>query len=557
MAQGGARGPRAGLAGGREADPRAARLVHLAAPLVGGAGPARWQATGGEPPGGFLRGSLPLEGSCFSLPSRERQSAGRRTCSICTKWRSRVATNEKIGRDAKFNIDGIGNQSLTNAAYLFADTWRARPANRALTWSSLPLTKRSPGGTRPIASPALWPSPPGCLCSSFLGPYSSSSVVTRARWREATTFGLSCLAVLMISPLAWSHYYVFALPAVLFVLLRLQRQSRPLAACLAAAGFPMLTWMHYVLKPWCGPVGLLGLGTALWFVAVCAIVLFRTGPSNGRLRVPWTPGTQVQGTSYLILNSGGRVAPGNCSPGAPTDPYVPSRAYGSSRHEFATGRYTEWIAIGGGSGYRSSSRYELIPGNGPFAATPREPFPPDAGHHPPESRQSNRVACDSVVGEVTSQLLAQCVVLSRHRLMPVVPTPLRYRLQPPAESTGRCLSFHHRLPSQRPRPEVREPQQVKCPGGFPPICVRLLGAAIGPLERHQSRLVGVDRQSILGKSLGENRQDPAGVLFMGEPHDEVIRVANQERFPLEAWLHFAARTIGPARSAGTDSRVRG
>jgi len=55
-------------------------------------------------------------------------------------------------------------------------------------------------------------------------------------------------------------------------------------------------------------------------------------------------------------NLKGRVAPGNCSPGAPTDPYVPSQAYGSSRHEFATGRHTEWIAIGGGSGYRSSIR---------------------------------------------------------------------------------------------------------------------------------------------------------------------------------------------------------
>src|SRR5271157_513428 len=35
----------------------------------------------------------------------------------------------------------------------------------------------------------------------------------------------------------------------------------------------------------------------------------------------------------------GRVVPGDCSPGAPTDPYVPSQAYGSSRHEHATGRH--------------------------------------------------------------------------------------------------------------------------------------------------------------------------------------------------------------------------
>ncbi len=34
----------------------------------------------------------------------------------------------------------------------------------------------------------------------------------------------------------------------------------------------------------------------------------------------------------------GRVASGDCSPGAPTDPYVPFQAYGSSYHEHATGR---------------------------------------------------------------------------------------------------------------------------------------------------------------------------------------------------------------------------
>ena len=57
-----------------------------------------------------------------------------------------------------------------------------------------------------------------------------------------------------------------------------------------------------------------------------------------------------------------RVAPGDCSPRAPTDPYVPSRAYGSSRHELAAGRHTEWIATGGGSGYRPISRWNSSQG---------------------------------------------------------------------------------------------------------------------------------------------------------------------------------------------------
>ncbi len=86
---------------------------------------------------------------------------------------------------------------------------------------------------------------------------------------------------------------------------------------------------------------------------------------------------------------------------------------------------------------------------------------------------------------------------------------------------------------------MREPQQVECPGRFPPLLATLVRAALGPLQRHQPRLVGVNCQSILGKSLGEYRQDPPGVFFLGEPHDEVIRVANQERFPFQTWLYLA------------------
>ena len=41
---------------------------------------------------------------------------------------------------------------------------------------------------------------------------------------------------------------------------------------------------------------------------------------------------------------------------------------------------------------------ELIPGNGPLAATPREPFPPDAGHKPSESGQSHVAAVFAVSG---------------------------------------------------------------------------------------------------------------------------------------------------------------
>ena len=41
----------------------------------------------------------------------------------------------------------------------------------------------------------------------------------------------------------------------------------------------------------------------------------------------------------VVARVPGRVALGDCSPRAPTDPYVPFQAYGSSRHEHATGRH--------------------------------------------------------------------------------------------------------------------------------------------------------------------------------------------------------------------------
>ena len=68
-------------------------------------------------------------------------------------------------------------------------------------------------------------------------------------------------------------------------------------------------------------------------------------------------------------------------------------------------------------------------------------------------------------------------------------------------------------------------------------------ATIGPLERHQSCLVRMDRQIILGKALGEDRQDPAGIFFVGESHDEVVRVADQERSSFQPSLNIPLEPI--------------
>ncbi len=90
---------------------------------------------------------------------------------------------------------------------------------------------------------------------------------------QAATYGLACLAIALISPVAWSHYYVLWLPSVLFVPPWLVRRGH-LRAARAVATVPVgLIWVHYLATPWFGQFGLLGLGTLVWFLAVVTLLI--------------------------------------------------------------------------------------------------------------------------------------------------------------------------------------------------------------------------------------------------------------------------------------------
>ena len=86
--------------------------------------------------------------------------------------------------------------------------------------------------------------------------------------------GLACVATLVVSPVARGHYYVLFLPAVLFVPLWLlecgQRRQALRAALIPAA----LVALHYVLLKYAGRIGVLGIGTTIWYFAECARVIF-------------------------------------------------------------------------------------------------------------------------------------------------------------------------------------------------------------------------------------------------------------------------------------------
>src|SRR5271165_7358488 len=83
---------------------------------------------------------------------------------------------------------------------------------------------------------------------------------------------------------------------------------------------------------------------------------------------------------------------------------------------------------------------------------------------------------------------------------------------------------------------MREAQQVKGSWWSPRRQARPIPGAAGPLERHQTSLLRVDRQAVFLKALGQHVHHPSGIFLTGKAHDEVVRVADQERAPLEARL---------------------
>jgi len=85
----------------------------------------------------------------------------------------------------------------------------------------------------------------------------------------AAGFGLAGVATLVMAPIARAHYFVLLLPAVLFTSFWLLRQSRTRAAWVAAIVPTALSVAHYVALDPLGRMGLLGIGTMLWYGACC------------------------------------------------------------------------------------------------------------------------------------------------------------------------------------------------------------------------------------------------------------------------------------------------
>jgi hypothetical protein len=179
-------------------------------------------------------------------------------------WQERIVTNDRVSHNANFNIHSFRNQSLANAVYL----WRKATAPETV------LDPRSRNGwDRPerIVHPAV-----RVFIGLVLIALLAVGLAVGRRTDNldrATAYSLSGCATLLVSPLSWGHYYMTGVPAVLCVPLWLWRRGRPGLARIATVIPPILSWSYYLAMPYTGALGLLGLGTAAWFLAACGVIL--------------------------------------------------------------------------------------------------------------------------------------------------------------------------------------------------------------------------------------------------------------------------------------------
>jgi hypothetical protein len=191
-------------------------------------------------------------------------------------WTAKVAANPDPGKQAGFHVDSSTNQSLTSAAHSLAITLRPVTENDprriyilfARTesergWArdkAIAELRRADQTTRHLVRVVQ-----GVVVVLLLALALAPPRGDRAG--QVAAFGMGCTAMLLISPVAWTHYYMMAVPAAMGIGLALAVRGRSRAALGFALVPAVLVWTHYLAKNWVGPVGLLGLGTTIWFLA--------------------------------------------------------------------------------------------------------------------------------------------------------------------------------------------------------------------------------------------------------------------------------------------------
>jgi hypothetical protein len=201
-------------------------------------------------------------------------------------WYDRVASRVDNVRADDFGGDvaSFRNQSLCNAVYRCGN-WTAWQFFGGPDDLRMDVRKAAMPMDAPIVSRVLTVVRMAALLA--LG----AVIIVAGRSGEplwhGMALGLAGVATLVVSPVSRGHYYVFWVPAVLFVPFWLRQIGRPRAAIVFAAVPSALTFLHYALLPYAGRVGLLGLGMTVWYFTACAWI-WKNRPA-GRLALDETP----------------------------------------------------------------------------------------------------------------------------------------------------------------------------------------------------------------------------------------------------------------------------
>jgi hypothetical protein len=204
-------------------------------------------------------------------------------------WYDKVVTKVNDVRTDDFaeKVDSPRNQSVSNAVFRFGN-WVAfeiaggpddRVTGKAngLMPMDAPVVSHVLLGVRGLALLAV-------LGVAVRAGRSQSSLL----WGAA--LGLACVATLIVSPVARGHYYVLFLPAAIFVPLWLLEQGKPREAFRAALVPAALVALHYVLLKYAGRIGVLGIGTTIWYFSVCVRLTFWQADSKSlAVNLPFRP----------------------------------------------------------------------------------------------------------------------------------------------------------------------------------------------------------------------------------------------------------------------------
>lgn len=196
-------------------------------------------------------------------------------------WWNRVALRAESTTDDDFAGDStsVRNQSLVNATHRLGNWAHYAFFDGPLDDGPQQLRRGGPGllmDARPVAWALL----------AVRGLAAGLAVAVGFRMGQAqdpvgqaAAFGMACVATLIIFPIARGHYYLLFLPAITFVCLWLVRQNRLRWAVTFAVVPCVLVIAHYVALRVVGRVGLLGLGTTVWYFAAAAAICL---PPSGR-----------------------------------------------------------------------------------------------------------------------------------------------------------------------------------------------------------------------------------------------------------------------------------